>query len=254
MNITTFILALICCSASVYSQGMEWQYSLRAPVESPTRFLGIQLAAGPALHTGDLPYLETDLGLECCRYTSGDGITFNGELIGEWWVTGSIAVSGTVGYLQRGSNWLTDGDTLPRRDGSVVITEYEYDNTLRYATVGGLARYRIARTTLSVGFGLRAAFLLGTTSAHVERVVSPDDYMFPTNPPSTEVTLGTAPVEDASSVVVIPSVRVSYDVPFGRGMYVTPYATVQLPLTSVARDADWHVTELLIGVSFLRSF
>jgi hypothetical protein len=241
-------------SAALSAQGLDWQYSLRTPVESPTRFLGLQLAAGPALHNGELPYLQSDLGLECCRYTSGDGISYSGELMGEFWLTGSLAVAATVGYLQRGSNWVTDGDTLPRRDGSVVITEYDFDNTLRYATLGGTARLRMGRTNLTLGIGLRLGILLGTTSTQLERVVSPDSYTFPTNPPSKEVVLNSSPVEDANSVVVIPSVRVAWDIAIGRGMYVTPFAGVQLPLTTVASSADWRVTELSLGLALMRSF
>jgi hypothetical protein len=245
---------MLLSGVTLAAQGLDWQYSLRTPVQSPTRFLGLQLAAGPAIHSGDLPYLQSDLGIECCRYSSGDGISYSGELMGEWWVTGSIAVSATVGYLQRGSNWVTDGDTLPRRDGSVVITEYDFDNTVRYASVGGAARMRLGRSNLSLGVGLRLGMLLGTSSTHLERVVSPDSYTFPTNPPSREVTLSSSPIENANSVVIIPSVRMSWDVSIGRGSYVTPFIGIQLPLTNIASDASWHVTELSVGLALLRSF
>jgi len=247
----TFLLLLAAVLPSA-GQGFDWQYSARVPTPSPIRFLGGEVMSGWTVHTGSLPYLQSDLGLECCRYENGVGLPISVGVGGEYWVTGDVALMGTVGYRGQGAVFTTDGDTLPRAGKPPVITQYELSARLHYATVVAGAKMRLFETHVTVGLGVRLMVSIGSSSTQQEQVVQPSDYTFENG--STVVTLTTTSLNDLKPFIVIPYLQLGYDISIAQGMYLSPSFSLGLPLMSVTSGTSWHMTDLGVGVRLMKGF
>ncbi len=252
IRLAAFLLLLLASSVCALAQGFDWQYSARVPTPSPIRFVGLEVMTGWTDQTGPLPYIQTGLGFECCRYENGSGIPLAIGVGGEYWISGDVALTGTFGYRGQGASFTTTGDTLPRVGKEPVITQYELSARLHYAALTAGAKLRLFETHLTVGLGARFMVSLGSSSTQTERIVQPSDYTF--NNGAKEMVLSSSPIDNLKPFVVVPYLQLGYDISVSRGMYLTPTFTLGIPLMSVASSATWHMTELGVGVRLMRAF
>lgn len=246
MKILMLIAAVTLISAQhLRSQGFDWQYSARYPTTSPTSFIGASLSAGYALHQGSLPYLEQDINIPCCTYDQGSGLPLGFGITYEQWLPSDLAIYGVMGYrMLTASMTAPPTEAEPLSDGRLLVTQYEYDATMHYLDMTGGIRYRFDGTHLTIGAGLRLQALAGSSATHRHRVLSPSDYRFTTNPPSTVVDIPVTGVSDAAGFLAVPFLSVGYDISVMRGVYISPLFTIGLPLMSTAATATWQTTEM----------
>lgn len=240
------------CGAS--SQGFDWQYSARTPFESPVRFYGLELGSGYSRHFATLDYLEQGTGFTCCTYERGSGIPYGVLLAGDYWVMPEVSIQGGLGLVINNVRFVSDPISLPREDGTVVTSEYQFDGTITYATLQAGARYRILRTHLNVGAGLKTMIKLSETQTQIDRVLSPDDYFFRDNPPSKEQDLKATILNDASPFILEPYASLSYDLSVFRGTYFTPTVSIGVPLMSYSKSQPWRAVDFGFSVRLLTAF
>lgn len=249
-SVLTVIGALIATSCAVWSQGFDWQWSPRSPMTMPTRYVGVELGGGVSLHQATLPYIE-DL-VPCCSFSSGTGVPLRIAVFVEDWWKPSTAVALSGGVTMHQSQFTAQAEPLPDSGGREIVTEYLFDATLTYLTVGGGIRQRLFKSFLSVGVDLRASVNVAQSYQLLERVVSPDDYFLKTNPPSKEQSWEPTVVDRAAVLVLEPSVTVQYDIALGMGLVISPLVQVGVPIFDLAPDASWRYVAVTGGVRLSR--
>ena len=160
------------------------------------------------------------------------------------------SVGGGVSFQTAG--FVTEALPLPDTSGRNIVTEYQLDASLTYLQVHGGIRQRLFGTFLSVGAELRGAVTVASSYSLVDRVVSPDDFLFPTNPPSRERQLDDDVIAGVSAFVLEPALLVQYDIALGTGMVLSPVFGVAAPITSVAGDVSWRYVSVTAGVRLSR--
>ncbi len=251
MNAVLSVISVLIASASVaVAQGYGWQWSPRAPMSMPTRFVGVEVGGGVSMHQATLPYVE-DL-VPCCEFTSGSGVPLRIAVYMEDWWKPETAVLFSGGVTLHRSQFTAQAAPLPDSGGREIVTEYLFDAALTYLTIGGGIRQRLFDSYLSVGLDLRASVNVAESYQLTERVVSPDDYYLKTNPPSKEQEWEPTVVDRAAVLVLEPSVSVQYDIPLGMGLVISPLVQVGMPILSLAPDASWRYVSVTGGVRLSR--
>lgn len=253
MSRTLMSLCGLLSLSTAYGQGYEWEWSPRAPLSMPTRYVGVEVAGQYALHTGSLEYFEELI--PCCDFTSGTGVPLRLTIIAEQWVKPSLSVQAGIGVMFQGSSFTAPGDTLPRADQPPIVTEYAMETSITSLTLQGGVRQRLFDTFLSIGLDLRGLITVGSSQSLEDRVVSPDDYMFTTNPPSRVRDLsGAQVISDVTVFVFEPSVVLQYDIALARGSVLSPSVNVSMPFGSLSTSQSWSYVAVGIGMRLSRGF
>jgi len=251
-------LMTVCSTPSVWSQGFDWQYSARFPVNSPTRFYGLELGGSYGVFQGSLDYIELATGFPCCTYDAGRGTHIRGAVTIDSWLTPVVSLQLGIGLDVRSTALTSDLQTVPRRTGNditVVTTQYELDGTVTYGHLSGAVRYRLFDSHLNVGLGTRILVRLATpTVEQRERILGPEDQYFTGNPPSKVANLPSAVITDASALVIEPFVLVAYDISLMRGMYMSPTLTVGMSLNSLSSTQTWRTLDVGMAIRLVRAF
>lgn len=242
-------LLFLCLYDDCRGQGFDWQYSVRTPMSSPVRFLGVDAGMGAALHMGTLPYVEA---VPCCSFDHGTGSVLWIGMVMERWNEDDLAFSGSVGYRRVTGGFTSAFDTLPRRDMAPLLTQYEYDVSLHMAYATGGVRYRILGTHLTAGAMVRLTALVGSTTALRDRVVAPAGDRFPNG--STVQELPAGPLGSLATVGVSVGLSLGYDIGIGTGSYLSPAVVFGLPVTDATTDASWRFLDVSVGIRYLRAF
>lgn len=250
------VLTLVLGSINAYSQGYEWEWSPRLPVQMPIRYVGVEVDVGYALHHADLLYSE--VYLPCCRFTKGTGLNVGAMLYAEQWIKPTLAIHATAGLTYQTVGLTAGGDTLPRVGPDdvvrLVLTEWRLSIPTTYLTIGGGARMRLFGTHVSVGAQLQGSFLVGNNGATLtEHVVSPSDYYFIVQGRQTkDRPADSTTFAQRTSFVLEPALSVQYDLPMNRGLVLTPLLRVSMPITSLSSVSNWRYYGLTIGVRLSR--
>lgn len=253
LRLSLFILVLL--PISLAAQGFDWQYSVRYPTSSPTKFIGAAVGAGYAIHQGRLPYLEQDISMPCCTYESGTGMPASIGVVYEQWTSSNVAIHGSFGYRFMSADMTApQTESEPMADGRVLITQYTYNAALHYADVVGGVRYRLGSSHFSIGASVRLNLLLGTTASHREDILSPSDFFFTTNPPVRSIDIPVTGIPDAMPIIAVPMIHLGYDFSLSNGLYLSPLFTLGLPVMSVVSDASWRSTDASLIIRIMRAF
>jgi hypothetical protein len=250
--LTILVLVTLTTGSSAIAQGFDWQTSPRMPMTIPKRYVGLEIGSGYTFHGGSLEYIEEDLGLTCCDYTTGSGLPLTIAVMGEQWISAFTAVHVSLGFQQFRASFTTPSEPVPLRDGSILRTEYLLEGAISYVTLDGGIATRVLGSQLTVGGGLRVLLYAGGSLDQTERVVSPDDYQFTGNPRSRERSLGNTFLESATAVQLEPYVQLGYNIPLTYGFYLTPSVLVGLPLLNVTGRDEWRMVDLGVRLRLMR--
>lgn len=251
--IRSLIIALFCFVPMLSSaQGFDWQTTPRQPFFIPTRYAGIEVSSGYTLHSGKLNYLETATGINCCSYSNGTGIPFRVSILVEEWISASTSAQLGLGISRIGAEFISPSTPFPRENGDLVRTEYVFDASLTYLTLNAGASYRLLGSQLTIGGGLRLHFLLGTSQTQLERVVSPDDYTFTTNPRSRTHELESPFLEDIRGLQIEPFIQVGYNLAISHGLYLSPGLTFGFPVLSASLDQKWGMVDVGVRLRLMK--
>ncbi|HRK03647.1 MAG TPA: hypothetical protein PLW14_00980 [Chlorobiota bacterium] len=258
LHILLVILLSLSCTHVVWSQGFDWQYSARFPVDVPTRFYGIELGGSYGMFQGSLDYVELATGFPCCTYDAGRGTHIRGAVTVDSWLTPVVSLQLGIGLDVRSTALTSNLQTVPRRNGNditVVTTQYELDGTVTYGQLSGALRYRLFDSHLNVGLGTRILLRLAApTVEQRERILGPDDQFFTGNPPSKVANLPSAVITDASDFVLEPFALLAYDISLHRGTYLSPTFTVGMSVNSLSSTQSWRTLDLGLGIRLVRAF
>jgi hypothetical protein len=211
--------------------------------------VGVEVQAGYAQHSEGLRYFE-DL-VECCAFDAGSGIPLRIAVIGEQWVTSQLSVQAGFGVTFQPTSFTVLAAPIPHERFGQVQTEYLFDVTTTQIALSIGARHRIL-SYLSIGLDLRGLIAAGSSTTLSERIVSPDDYYFSTNPPSKEYEWTNTVIGDLSAFVLEPAVTLQYDIALDMGMVLSPLVSVSMPVNSLSTEQSWRYVGLGFGVRLSR--
>jgi hypothetical protein len=257
MNIILVALSLFLAVASsplrCEAQGYDWEYDPRFPQSMPTRFIGLEFAAQYAMHTGDLAYFEQLV--PCCTFSDGTGFPLRLSAVAEQWVTPTLSVQAGLGVAYQSAEFVSDQQQAPFDDGTVLVTEYVLQTSITALSLSGGVRQRLFDSFFSVGLDLRGNVTIGSAQTLQERVVSPSDFTFTTNPPTQVYDLsGTMVIPDVAAFVLEPALSFQYDIALARGSVLSPSVNVSMPLNSLATGQSWGYLAVGLGVRLSRGF
>ncbi len=215
-------------------QGFDWQGSTRLPAKYPKMFIGAYAAGTYSNHTGAFNFIEANN--VCCPYESGTGFGFKAGAAAEYWHTGNIAFSGALVY----SSLPVVFSSISRDavgPGKYWEIQYESDINLSYAGLYLSGKYRLPATHIHIGAGMQIAYLVAESSSHIMRSLSPE---FPFSDSSYVVNLKNGRIPELNDLIIVPSLKIGYDLNLGFGTYASPSLNISYPLLNVAKDEDWR--------------
>ncbi|MDQ1266692.1 MAG: hypothetical protein QG635_1844 [Bacteroidota bacterium] len=230
-------LFFIFFAGNAFSQGFDWQYSARLPFEIPKYFIGVTADFDYYESVGNFNFAENEIS--CCRFRDGKGYGWSAGLAGERWLTGSLATFGNIKFEYIPSNFKIQV-SLPRNDTTTYISEYEYQASHSFIDIILGLKYRIMQTHFHVGAAVKMQFLLIQDNQHLERIISPPEEYFPTNPPSQERQISKGQIPEIRQFIFTPSVQLGYDLNLGLGTYSTPYFSVEFPVMDAISEGNWR--------------
>jgi len=230
-------------------QGYEWEWSPRSPRTMPTRFVGVEASMTYAQHSGSLTYYE-DI-IPCCEFSSGTSLPLAFSIYGEQWVAPKTAVRLSLGAVFQTATFTVRPDLVPSTTHGEIQYEYQFDATFSQIALAVGARQRLI-SFLSLGLDVKGLFAVNNTSTLTDRVISPDDYFFSTNPPSKEKELVGVTVTDLAAFVLEPVLSLQYDFALSTGLVLSPSVHVSMPLTSLSTDQSWRYLGLGAGLRLSR--
>lgn len=241
MRSVATILALCTMAISVAGQGFDWQTSPRVPYSIPTRYVGLEVGSGYTMHRGSLEYIEQEVGIMCCDYTSGSGLPLTVSIVGEQWLSASVSAQAGVGFTLVNASFVTPSVPVPLSNGDLLQTEYVLEGAMTYVTIHGGIGTRLFGTHLTAGGGVRLHIYAGGSLTQMERVVAPDYYLFTQNPRSKEQALGNTFLDNANRFQIEPYAQFAYDISITKGFYLSPSVSIGMPLFSVTSQDDWRM-------------
>ena len=88
----------------------------------------------------------------------------------------------------------------------------------------------------------------------VERILGPPEVPpFNTNPPAYEREITAGKFYKLSFLTVTPKIELGYDLQLGLGKYITPVASISLPVMSVIKTDNIRKLDFSFGVRYLMS-
>lgn len=241
-------MTFISSCALINAQGFDWQYSARMPFESPVLFFGLTGEFNHLIHNGSLD-LEEDT-CHCGAYKTGQGEGYTAGLAGEYWLDGLTAITFSAIYNYSPGKFTVKADPLPRENGGVLLTEYEFTSKIAYLLIEPGIKYRLVDSHFHIGGSIQFGFLLDNNAVHKEKIVGDKDApQFPTNPPSYERILSTGRISELNSIFLQPKIRLGYDLTYGLGLYATPNISIGIPIFNLAKSSEWRRWSFSAGLT-----
>ena len=236
-------IAFMMCSVvlGAGAQGFDWQTSPRVPYQIPKRYVGIEIGSGYTQHRGSLEYIEQEVGIVCCDYESGSGLPLSINIAGEQWLTPSVSVQAGLGFTLINASFVTPSVPVPLSSGELLRTEYVLEGAMTYISLHGGIGTRLFGTHLTAGGGVRLHIYAGGSLSQLERVISPDYYLFTQNPRSKEQELGNTFLDHANRIQIEPYAQVGYNISVANGFYLSPSVSIGIPLLSVTTQDTWRM-------------
>ena len=247
MRKSFYILTFIISCSLVYAQGFDWQYSARMPAESPVLFFGLAGEFNHMIHNGSLDFVEADC--HCGAFNTGSGEGYTAGIAGEYWIDGLTAFTFSGLYNYSPGKFTVQAEPLPRVDGGVLLTEFDFDSKIAYLLLEPGIKYRIPGSHLHIGGGLQFGFLLTNSAVYKERIIGDENApLFPTNPPSKERILN-GNISDLNNIILQPKIRLGYDLTYGLGMYATPNISIGIPILNTTKSSEWRRWTFSAGIT-----
>ncbi|OGU13048.1 MAG: hypothetical protein A2X61_03565 [Ignavibacteria bacterium GWB2_35_12] len=237
MRKSLYILTFIISCSIIYAQGFDWQFSARMPADSPVLFFGLSGEFNHLIHNGSLDLEEANCN--CGAYKTGSGEGFTAGIAGEYWIDGLTAITFSGLYNYSPGKFTVQAEPLPRVDGGMLLTEYDFTSKIAYLLIEPGIKYRIPGSHLNIGGGLQFGFLLSNSSVHKERIIGDaNEPPFPTNPPSYERIVD-GKISELNNIFLQAKIRLGYDLTYGLGLYATPNISIGIPILNLTKTSEW---------------
>lgn len=241
------VIFLIFGSASLYSQGFDWQYSYREPAQGPDLFAGIVADFAYYDHSGEFFLFEDQT--VCCPYKGGTGNGFRLGLKAEYWWQGDIAFNVSVSYVKAGGEFTTRQE-YPRINNIIQVVEFAYNSDLRYFDFEIASKKRLFDSHFFAEAAFGFLFKISDNSTHLERVISPAELPFTDG--STEREFPYREISGLRGFNVIPAINIGYDLNLGSNLYASISTGLKFPVMSQTSKNSWLRWQTGISISISR--
>lgn len=243
---------LLACAHPLRSQGYAWEGSPREPLTIPRTYVGFEAQASYAMFTTQVSQVDPRLGITCCTYEDGSGLSYELGVVGERWVTSHMKISAGAGISILGATFIAPSAPVPLSNGQILTTEYVLDRSMTYASGFGSVSLRLGSSHVLATVGARLLGYVNGTLMQRERIVSPDDVMFYGPQPTREMVIAQSFESAATPLVVYPFVQISYDLPVAVGIVLQPSLNLALPLMSLSTSDPWHMRSVGLGLRLVK--
>lgn len=247
MSKLKYILLCFIISTELFSQGFDWQYSIRYPTSSPRLFLGGSAAYELSSCISDINFAEDKI--PCCKFENGSANGYKIGICSEYWLpTGISAVSGNVAYHNKEFTLKAYPDPVYYKNDT-LYTEIININKIDYIELSAYYKYRIARTHLTVSGGMLLSILTSNSYTFKEQITNLN-HKFNNGETSRDIATGSIP--DLSIIIINPSIRIGYDHSIGPGIYASAYFDFSVNANSLVKNDKWHSYNFSLGISILK--
>lgn len=233
------LISIFLFPSFLLSQGFDWQVSSRHPYEITDKYIGAVGSLSYGYHTGNFPFLESDI--VCCNYEEGDGLGVQFGLAGEFWYEHDLAFSASVLYSRVNSNFITETSVVKKTDpdlpGFNWTTAYESDISLGFISLDMAVKKRIY-DKLNLKAGIDLNFNISTSESHKNLVVSPKNIPFSDG--TFEKELANGRIGEVSKFILGVSIGASYDIDFGIERYGEISFLTNYTTNSYVTNNNWQ--------------
>lgn len=226
----------------LHSQGFDWQYSTRYPVESPNLFAGIVVSYNHSLHNANIDLRE--YFVYCCEFREGNGNGFTFGAYAEKWQTGLYSFSLGLYYKNQSTSFYKT-DRLPRIYDTLV-TEYELNNTISNLTLDVGAKHRLFNSHFNISASVLFSYIFSIDNKYTETVLEPKDF------PWHQREISTGNISGLNKFNIFPNLRIGYDWSFDINWYATTFFQVNFSALDMSNTKKWRSTVFEFGVIVLR--
>ncbi|HPI20324.1 MAG TPA: hypothetical protein PKY56_08135 [Candidatus Kapabacteria bacterium] len=226
----------------VHSQGFDWQYSSRYPVDAPTLFGGLSFAYNHSIHSADIDLRE--YFVYCCEFKEGTGNGFSVGSNFEYWQSGNYSIFLALNFKNQSASFFKT-ERLPRLYDTLV-TQYELNNTLTSFSIETGAKHRLFKSHFHVAASLLFTYIFNTDNKYTETVLEPKDF------PWHQREISTGNISGLNKFNIYPNLRIGYDWSFDLNWYATPFIQVSFPLFDMSSNKKWRSSVFEFGVILLK--
>jgi hypothetical protein len=214
-----------------HSQGFNWQYSSRLPMDYPEFFIGLSVGASYFNNSGQIRLDEGEV-LDCCSFSSGNGWGSNFGLSAEYWHLSDLALFAALRYS-------IDKHTFTKqRIGEFRVTDtLHYENSLSSSTnylmieFGG--KKNIPDSHFHYGISILASILINNNNEIREKIIKPVYF------PWSERVVSRGRISNLTSIYLQPKLRFGYDLDLGLSTYSTISINIGIPIFDMTEQAEW---------------
>lgn len=237
------ILILLFIPVISFSQGFNWQYDPRMPFDYPDLFVNIDINYGRSFHNSDFSFLEKRV--VCTDITGGSGNEFSLGFGAEYWHSQKITFTGSLNYMYL-SGTFTSPEVYPRKEYDLE-TEYIFDAGLHYAELEAGVKHRLLGTKFFAGGTLGFNIFLSEDNSFREEKIAP------VHDPFRDRNIEDASIGNLTTVVLIPSLYLGYDLNLGKSKYGSVYLKASTAINSMISSESWRATGVSVGVKVNRA-
>ncbi len=227
----------------MFSQGFDWEYSVRLPFSIPKVYMGVQFGAATYLHTGAIQQIERQV--VCIDYNNGSGTGYYAGVIGEWWLDGDFSLLGSAAYQKVIANFTQQTTPIPLSENNFFISEYSLYAVLPTLSVAAAVKSRLFETKAWVFGGLTGNVIISKDVQSSETIISPTGRVFNDG---KQKRVFTDDFTSLRSFTVLPELGIGYDASLGNGIYASPSFIITFPIMNNSSIANWRIWSLKAGV------
>ncbi len=235
--------------SNIYPQGFDWQFSSRLPTKYPYLFLGITLDKSIYLHSGNFSFFEELT--ECCKFESNANNGFRFGIAGEYWISGNSSLFAWLTYSTIPGNFASL-TSYPLNPDTSLITEFTFDTKINSLNLITGYKQKIVNTHFFIGAFLDFTLNLGGSYEFYEKVISPTNFYFNTNPPSKIRKITSGSIANYNLIIINPAVNIGYDLDLGNSMYCSLSFNFAHSLNNVLNNDNWRYSHLSIKATIYK--
>ncbi len=231
-----------------YSQGFDWQYSVRFPSPSPQLFIGINYNYQLSLNNINIDFKEN--GIPSGTFNEAHSSSNKYGISSEYWLnSGTQALTFSLNYHSMNANLRAVPDPIYYKNDT-IYTEITNKNALTYLDLSAYYKHRFPQSHFSISAGIIANIFLDNSSSYTENITS-ENRTFNNGERSREIL--NACTSDYFAIIINPSLRLSYDFPIANNVYATVFADYSMNINSLLRNHVWKNNNFSLGISIFKS-
>ncbi|NLO20035.1 MAG: hypothetical protein GX121_09240 [Ignavibacteria bacterium] len=238
MHRVVFIVILIFFTClHLHSQGFNWQYTTRYPIEAPSLFLGLNSSYNHSSHHSNIDLRE--YFVHCCQFNDGSAKGFSIGASAEKWFSGNSSALLSLLFKNQSVSFYKI-ERLPRLYDSLT-TQYELNSIISNISLEIGGKRRLFDSHFHLAASLFFSYLFNTSNKYSETVLEPMDFPWRTR------VISSASFSDINRFNIFPNLRAGYDWSFYLNYYASFFLQANIPLFDLAKDKKWKSSSIEFG-------